>query len=378
MNGTILLIIGYPASGKTIIAKEYEKQGYHRLNRDEIGGILDGLVNHLDHLFKAENKTKFIMDNTYPTIKSRTSVIKWAHDNNFEINCKWIDIEVGAALYNVSKRMIDTYGKLLSPEEIKKSKDIGVYSPAVIYRYRKAFVRPTFQEGFHEVVKILFTRKMDKNIYTNKAILLDYDGTIRKTKSGEKYPITPEDIEILPNRTKILKNYQEKDYLLLGVSNQSFISKGVFTLEQAQQCFENTHEMLGVDIDYLFCPHQAYPQVCYCRKPMPGMGVQFIEKYKLDPSQCIMVGDMKTDQTFAERCGFQFINAQKFFTAKVNDNKITEDSEKSKEFLDNFKDKRKPKRKPTQTTFTRSLNVIVPKEKTGNKKVIKKEKYEKF
>ncbi|MFX1286827.1 MAG: HAD-IIIA family hydrolase [Promethearchaeota archaeon] len=316
MENRILVIMGYPASGKTVIAKEYEKQGYHRLNRDEMGGSLDGLVNHLDRLYKSEKVNKFIMDNTYPTIKSRSSVVKWAHNNNFKIECKWIDIEVGDALYNASKRMIDTYGKLLPPEEIKVSKDIGIYSPAAIYRYRKAFEKPTLQEGFQEVEKVPFTRKMDKEIYTNKAILLDYDGTIRKTKSGEKYPVTPEDIEILPNRTKVLKNYQEKGYLLLGVSNQSFIVRGVFTLEQAEQCFENTHEMLGINLDYLFCPHQAYPQVCYCRKPIPGMGVQFIEKYNLDPSQCIMVGDMKTDQTFAERCGFQFVNAHKFFTPK--------------------------------------------------------------
>ena len=234
------------------------------------------------------------------------------------------------------------------------------------------------QEGFHEVEKIKFTRNIDKSVYNRKAILLDYDGTIRKTKSGEKYPTTPEDIEILPNRAKILKQYQEKGYLLLGVSNQSFVAKGVFTLEQAQQCFENTHEMLGVDINYLFCPHQAYPQVCYCRKPMSGMGVQFTEKYKLDPSQCIMVGDMKTDQTFAERCGFQFISAQTFFTAKVNDKKMPTNSDNSKDFLDNFKDKRKLKGKTTQTTFTQSLNVIIPKEKKGNKKKVKNDEYEKF
>ena len=30
---------------------------------------------------------------------------------------------------------------------------------------------------------------------------------------------------------------------------------------------------------------------------MPGMEVDFIEKYKLNPSQCIMVGDMKVDNT---------------------------------------------------------------------------------
>ena len=118
MNGIILLIMGYPASGKTVISKEYEEQGYHRLNRDEVGETLDGLVNHLDRLYKAENKTEFIMDNTYPTVKSRSSVVKWAHDNDFKIECKWIDIEVGDALYNASKRMIDTYGKLLTPKEI--------------------------------------------------------------------------------------------------------------------------------------------------------------------------------------------------------------------------------------------------------------------
>jgi len=30
---------------------------------------------------------------------------------------------------------------------------------------------------------------------------------------------------------------------------------------------------------------------------MLGMEVDFIEKYKLNPSQCIMVGDMKVDNT---------------------------------------------------------------------------------
>lgn len=312
MNDIIILIMGYPASGKTIIAKEYEAKGYYRLNRDEMGGTLDGLVSQVERLYE-EGTTHFIMDNTYVNKKSRQSIVKWAKKNDFEINCKWIDIDIGDALYNASKRMIDTYGKLLSPEEIKKSKDISVYPPVVIYRYRKMFEMPTVEEGFNNVEKITFSRTLNKSIYTNKAILLDYDGSLRLTKSGEKYPSTPKDIEILPNRVEVLKKYQEQGYILLGVSNQSFIAKGELSLEDAQKCFEHTHELLGIKFDYTFCPHQAYPQVCYCRKPMPGMGVTFIEKYKLDPSQCIMVGDMKTDNTFADRCGFQFIKAQDFF-----------------------------------------------------------------
>jgi HAD superfamily hydrolase (TIGR01662 family) len=313
MKGEVIIIMGYPASGKTVIAKEYEEKGYHRLNRDELGGSLDGLVQHLEKEYNDNGNTKFVMDNTYPTVESRQSIIQWARNNDFEIHCKLIDIDIGDALFNASKRLIDTYGKLLMPEEIKKSKDIGVYPPVVIYKYRKSFETPTIQEGFVTVEKLKFTRNIDKDTYRNKAIILDYDGTLRKTKSGEKYPKTPEDIDILPNRTKKLKEYQEKGYILLGFSNQSFISKGEITEQRAHHCFTHTNTMLDVNIEYQFCPHPAFPQVCYCRKPMPGMGVHFIEKYKLDPSQCIMVGDMKTDNTFADRCGFQFIKADDFF-----------------------------------------------------------------
>jgi HAD superfamily hydrolase (TIGR01662 family) len=83
--------------------------------------------------------------------------------------------------------------------------------------------------------------------------------------------------------------------------------------EQAIECFEKTNNLLGLNLDYKFCPHRSYPQICYCRKPMPGMAVEFIEKYKLDPSQCVMVGDSKTDKTFANRSGFQYIKPEVFF-----------------------------------------------------------------
>jgi len=313
MNKNIVLIMGYPASGKTILARKYEKQGYRRINRDELGGSLDGLVQHLESEYTENGTSQFVMDNTYPTVESRQSIIKWARNNDFEILCKYIDIDVGDALYNASKRLIDTYGRLLTPEEIKKSKEVGVYPPVVIYKYRKTVISPKTQEGFHAVEKVKFSRVIDKIKYTKKAIVLDYDGTIRKTKSGARYPSTPEDIEILPHRTEVLKKYQEKGYILLGVSNQSFVAKGDFTIDELLECFTYTHELLGIDFEYLYCPHPAFPQICYCRKPMPGMGVEFIEKHKLDHSQCIMVGDMKVDNTFAKRCVFQFVHAEDFF-----------------------------------------------------------------
>lgn len=313
-NKNVTIIMGYPAAGKTVISKSFEEVGYYRLNRDDIGGTLDNLVNHLDRLYNEEGISKFVMDNTYAKSIQRKTIINWAKSNKFEVDCKWINLDIGDALYNASKRMIDNYGKLLMPDEIKKSKDSSIYPPVVIYKIKKNFEVPTTQEGFNNIRMIKFKRNLDKLVYNNKAIILDYDGTLRKTISGEKYPKKPNDIEILPSKRKeVLKRYQDEGYFLLGASNQSFVAKKELTIDQTVECFERTNELLGIDIDYTFCPHQAYPYTCYCRKPLPGLGVAFIEKYKLDPSQSIMVGDQKSDSTFAERCGFKFINSDKFF-----------------------------------------------------------------
>jgi histidinol phosphatase-like enzyme len=72
-------------------------------------------------------------------------------------------------------------------------------------------------------------------------------------------------------------------------------------------------ELLGVAIDVEYCPHGGGPPVCWCRKPLPGLGVIFIERHRLDPSQSIYVGVGPQDLGFARRLGFQYRSAADFF-----------------------------------------------------------------
>ena len=74
-------------------------------------------------------------------------------------------------------------------------------------------------------------------------------------------------------------------------------------------------EQLGVSIEVLYCPHAAGPPKCWCRKPLPGLGVVFIQRHRLDPSQCIYVGAGPQDRGFARRLGFQYRDAGEFFAA---------------------------------------------------------------
>ena len=163
------------------------------------------------------------------------------------VRCVWVDTSIEDAQVNAVMRMVRKYGAFLSPDEIKKAsrKDPNAFGPSVLFRYRKGFEEPTTTEGFASVERVAFKRSPASPDYTQKALLLDYDGTLRRTKSGDKYPKTPDDIEILPGRRERLLKYKNEGWRLLGVSNQGDVARGRLTIEAARACFERTNELQG-------------------------------------------------------------------------------------------------------------------------------------
>ncbi len=325
----IKLLLGFPASGKSTLAREHAHNGYYVLNRDTLGGNLDKCVPVAEEAFR-KGERKFLFENSYGTIQSRAPVIAWAKGHGLAIECLWLTTSIGDAQINAVMRQIERHGHLLSLDELKAAgkKDPNMFPPVVQYVYRKNFQEPKVSEGFEKVTTIPFTRQRDPVVYRNRAVFVDYDGTIRKVRgqdpkakkdaSGKKlrqFPVDPSEVEILPNRAETLRRYAEQGYLVLGISNQSGIGHGTVTDAQAKACFDATNDLLGIKIDYLYCPHNMGPGgiPCYCRKPNPGFGVLFIEKYKLDPAKCIVVGDQKTDESFAKACGFVFASPDRFF-----------------------------------------------------------------
>lgn len=316
MKKEIVLIIGYPAGGKTSLVDSYKKKGYTNFSRDLLGAASSETMHAaMESHIKSNslNETLIVVDNTYPSIESRKLAIIVAKKYGFKIKCVHLNTSLEDAQQNAVGRMIKKYGKLLSPEEIKLSKDNNCFPPAPMYKYKKEFQKPTTAEGFDEVEVVKFVRQPYPADFVNKAIVVDYDGTLRETISGGKFPVDPSDIRILPNRKETLQKYIDQGYLILGVSNQSGIAKGALTMATAKDCFKKTNNLLGLDIDVKFCSHSVPPIICFCRKPLPGLGVELIHQYKLNPALCIMVGDMTSDKTFAQRSGFQFENQETFF-----------------------------------------------------------------
>lgn len=309
----IVLIGGYPGSGKSSLVDQFP--GYERLNRDTSGGSLSDIASELERRLRSSKKN-FVLDNTYGTKAQRKEILDVGERQKVPVRILWLDTSIEDAQVNICTRMMQRYGKIFMPEEFSASKDPGVFSPAVLFSFRKRMETgevtvPEQAEGFKSVEIVKFVRRFNPE-YKNKAIILDYDGTLRKTRSGEKYPTEVGDIQVLPNR-EILKKYAEQGYRLCGASNQSGIDKGLLTEETAKACFQYTNRLLGLDIDFAFCPHQSNPISCYCRKPMPGLLVQFIEKHQLDREQTIFVGDMTSDKTCARRAGIKYVDEAEFF-----------------------------------------------------------------
>lgn len=276
------------------------------------------------------NGEKMALDNTFLTPESRAPFIAAAHEMGHEIVCWWMDTSFDDCMVNACNRMWDHYGQVFMDKDAIKAhptaaKDPNMYPIAALFAGRNKLkgnkkkgipsTAPTTAEGFETLDYFPFIRAHPEG--TVKAIILDYDGTLRddaRNHGGKyPYPTSPDEVVLLPNRSEVLQSWKDKGYLLLGVSTQSGIGKGTVSQENAEAAFERTNELLGHNIDYRYCPHHNFPVACYCRKPQPGLGVALIRQYGLNPGECIYVGDRTEDKTFAKRCGFKFAHADDFF-----------------------------------------------------------------
>jgi HAD superfamily hydrolase (TIGR01662 family) len=312
----VVLLMGVQGAGKSEFVRQYVEKGYVRLNRDQEGGSLEDLVPFLRESLVAGN-TRVVLDNTYPTRVSRYAVIRMAHAHRVPVRCRFLNTPLNEAYENVVLRILERYGRLLGPDDLKElsKTDPNLPPPAAMARWAASFEPPALDEGFSMVEEIPFVRRPGR-ARTVKGLLLDVDGTLRITHSGEIYPRQPDDVQLLPGRREALQQWIEKGYRLFFVSNQSGVASGNVSREAADACFQRTVELLGLPVaEIAVCPHPAFPAGCFCRKPLPGLGIYLGQRHDLASEHLVMVGDMASDAQFAAAVGAKYYSAEDFFGA---------------------------------------------------------------
>ncbi len=323
----VVITVGYPGSGKGTFIKPLLAQGYQCFNRDTVGGSTakgNSLIYTEANEAHARGVRHFVFDNTYGTVAARSAVVQFAATNALPIRCLWLQTTLEQAQVFASRRQVQRTGGLLRKEEYKAHRgDANMFPPGAQYAYRKRFEEPTLAEGFSSIEKVTIETVWGKE-YTNRALFLDLDGTVRVTPDEKvcPWPRNPSEVRvILPSSSVggLLQRRQREGWLIFAVTNQSGVSRKpsddkYVSEENVVACIEATEAQLGLKFDgYAYATDRGGPPSSFWRKPTPGMGVLFIEKHKLDPAKCVMVGDMTSDKTFAERCGFRFAWAHDFF-----------------------------------------------------------------
>lgn len=139
-----------------------------------------------------------------------------------------------------------------------------------------------------------------------KCIFLDRDGVINKDYVD--YVYSADKLEILPKVKEALIAFKEAGYLVIIITNQSGIAKGLYTREQMHECHELIQQSCDHLIDYIyFAPGHPSVSESLSRKPGSLMFERAIAKFAIDIEQSWMIGDKDRDLIPAKKLGLKTI-----------------------------------------------------------------------
>ncbi|WP_010300979.1 D-glycero-beta-D-manno-heptose 1,7-bisphosphate 7-phosphatase [Candidatus Odyssella thessalonicensis] len=144
----------------------------------------------------------------------------------------------------------------------------------------------------------------------NRALFLDRDGIINHDYG---YIATRERFHFIDGIFEVCRQALAKNYLIIVITNQSGIARGLFSLDDFHKLTAWMHDQFkehSIAITQVyFCPHHPdgklpeFSIICSCRKPKPGLFLKAAQEHQIDLNQSIMVGDKARDLIAAQAAG---------------------------------------------------------------------------
>jgi histidinol phosphatase-like enzyme len=223
------------------------------------------------------------------------------------------------AQVNACERMIAKHGSLLDPAQMAAlgKTDPGSFPPRVQTGYRRDLEPPDMSEGFAAIEVRPFVRRPDP-ARTRRAQLVEIDGVLWRSRSGARSPVSIDDAEIAMGRAKVLRAHAEAGWVVAGIAWRPEIAEGTRTIDEVESTFEALRARLGVALEVLTCPHAGGPPVCWCRKPLPGLGVVLAHRHGVALDRSLHVGHGPADRTFAATLGMEYADHEGFFADRAD------------------------------------------------------------
>lgn len=146
----------------------------------------------------------------------------------------------------------------------------------------------------------------------NRAIFFDRDGVLNEEVG---YLFEREKYRRVGGAAEAVKFFNDRNYLVIVVTNQSGIARGFYTEDDVKNLHNFMREDFkksGAKIDaFYYCPHhpegtiERYKKICNCRKPEPGMILRACKDFEINPAQSFLIGDSERDIESGKRAGLQ-------------------------------------------------------------------------
>lgn len=142
-----------------------------------------------------------------------------------------------------------------------------------------------------------------------KCVFFDRDGIVN-VPPGPGYVERWEDFQLMPEFPDVLRKVQAMGYVVVIVTNQRGVARGIMTQAEVDRIHANLRMVLERDhglqlLDIVCCPHEK--DSCACRKPQPGMLLDAAERHGLDLGASWMIGDRESDIEAGRRAGCRTI-----------------------------------------------------------------------
>jgi aryl-alcohol dehydrogenase-like predicted oxidoreductase len=262
-DAEVVMLMGLQGAGKTDALSSWLARGYERVNRDELGGTMRSLHQHLDARLQAGAK-KIVLDNTYLERKTRREAIETAWRHRVPVRGVWHDIELVDAQVNVVLRMLRAHGRLLDAKECNAlGGGPDALPPHAQHRSLQRTERPSLDEGYASLDFVSFTRRPGAS-HLRAATFVAFEALRRS--------------EARPD--------------VVFAWRPSPLSSVRTLVEPA--------------IDVVECTHGAGPPLCWCRPPLPGLLLAWSLAHDVDPQRSTLVGTTPTHRALAKAIGATF------------------------------------------------------------------------
>jgi aryl-alcohol dehydrogenase-like predicted oxidoreductase len=284
-DGEVVIVMGIPGAGKSRIAADYVHRGHARLNRDERGGSLRAVAADLDDRL-AGGVQRAVLDNTYLTRESRSRVIETATRHALPTRCVWIDTPLAQAQVNLVLRVLERFGSLPMPEQIRAAakREPWLMLPTSQMRALRELEPPSADEGFIAIEHVPFARTPASGA-TTAAVFLGAAA------------LTCDDIAEVLAGAEPAAPHLLFDWVPDG-------DTGALDDHAAR-----LRDLVTGPVEVAVCPHAAGPPRCWCRPPLPGLPLAFARAHSTDLARATLIGCTPTHRTLGRTLGARYVSA---------------------------------------------------------------------